>query len=138
MYNGIGLATVRVGHEWVRPEKHGLRLGAPRRRRRRGNEARRPRRGSGAQGPNAEIVAHNQKRAVEVKVFRLREALEAQDVPEAQVDEKCDALRRGRCRLDEALAHLLGVAPASSPAPKRRRRRVPPSRGARQTTPTRR
>ena len=43
-------------------------------------------------GPNAEIVAHNQKRAVEVKVFRLREALEAQDVPEAQVDEKCDAL----------------------------------------------
>ena len=26
-------------------------------------------------------------------MFRLREALEAQDVPEAQVDEKCDALR---------------------------------------------
>ena len=122
MYNGIGLATVRGSGTNGYVQKNMAFVSAHRAAERRGNAKPKERREvAEPKGPNAEIVAHNRKRAVEVKVFRLREALEAQDVPEAQVDEKCDALRARLLReLDEALAHPLGAgAGGPSLAPKR-------------------
>ena len=112
MYNGIGLATVRGSGTNGYVQKNMAFVSAHRAAERRGNAKPKERREvAEPKGPNAEIVAHNRKRAVEVKVFRLREALEAQDVPEAQVDEKCDALRARLLReLDEARAELAAAA----------------------------
>ena len=43
---------------------------------------------------NAEILDHNRKREVEVKVMKLRASLEDEDVPEAEIEAKCEQLRK--------------------------------------------
>ena len=43
---------------------------------------------------NAEICDHNRKREVEAKVFELRDELEEAEVDEAEIEERCDALRK--------------------------------------------
>ena len=47
----------------------------------------------GPKAANPEILDHNRKREVEVKVMRLRETLEEQGVDDDEVDAKCDKLR---------------------------------------------
>ena len=42
---------------------------------------------------NSDILDHNRKREVEVKVLRLRVALEEQDVPEEEIEARCEKLR---------------------------------------------
>ncbi|KAF1918140.1 cwf21 domain-containing protein [Ampelomyces quisqualis] len=44
--------------------------------------------------PDAEILEHEAKRDIEVKVFELRDTLEEQGVDEDAIDDQCDALRR--------------------------------------------
>jgi len=43
---------------------------------------------------NTDIIDHNRKRAIEVKIINLRESLEAQGVSEAQIEERADAMRQ--------------------------------------------
>ncbi|CBX90561.1 RNA-splicing factor [Plenodomus lingam] len=44
--------------------------------------------------PDAEILEHEAKREIEVKVFELRDKLEDQGVDEDEIDDQCEALRR--------------------------------------------
>ena len=43
---------------------------------------------------NKEINEHNRKREVEAQVYALRDELEEEDVPEDEIDKKCDELRQ--------------------------------------------
>lgn len=44
--------------------------------------------------PDQEILEHEAKRAIEVKVFALRDKLEEEGVDEDDIDDQCDALRK--------------------------------------------
>ncbi|KAK7514976.1 pre-mRNA-splicing factor CWC21 [Phyllosticta citriasiana] len=44
--------------------------------------------------PDREILEHDRKRAIEVKVFELRDRLEDEGVDEDDIDDQCDALRK--------------------------------------------
>jgi hypothetical protein len=44
--------------------------------------------------PDAEILEHEAKREIEVKVFELRDKLEEDGVDEDDIDDQCEALRR--------------------------------------------
>ncbi|KAI1384717.1 cwf21-domain-containing protein [Hypoxylon trugodes] len=44
--------------------------------------------------PDKEILEHDRKREVEVKVFELRDQLEDEGVDEDEIDKRCDALRK--------------------------------------------
>ncbi|RYP56665.1 hypothetical protein DL771_011699 [Monosporascus sp. 5C6A] len=44
--------------------------------------------------PDREILEHERKREVEVKVFELRDRLEDEGLEEDEIDERCDALRK--------------------------------------------
>ncbi|WPH00752.1 Pre-mRNA-splicing factor [Acrodontium crateriforme] len=44
--------------------------------------------------PDKEILEHDRKRAIEVKVFELRDQLEDDGVDEDEIDDKCAALRK--------------------------------------------
>ncbi|EGP84193.1 unnamed protein product [Zymoseptoria tritici ST99CH_1A5] len=44
--------------------------------------------------PDQEILEHDRKREIEVKVFELRDKLEDEGVDEDEVDDQCDALRK--------------------------------------------
>ncbi|KAL9949425.1 RNA-splicing factor [Verticillium nonalfalfae] len=44
--------------------------------------------------PDKEILEHDRKREVEVKVFDLRDQLEEEEVDEEEIDKRCDALRQ--------------------------------------------
>ncbi|KAI2470645.1 cwf21-domain-containing protein [Annulohypoxylon bovei var. microspora] len=44
--------------------------------------------------PDKEILEHDRKREVEVKVFELRDQLEDEEVDEDEIDKRCDALRK--------------------------------------------
>ncbi|RYP03274.1 hypothetical protein DL764_005267 [Monosporascus ibericus] len=44
--------------------------------------------------PDREILEHERKREVEVKVFELRDRLEDEGLDEDEIDERCDALRK--------------------------------------------
>ncbi|EJD54791.1 cwf21-domain-containing protein, partial [Auricularia subglabra TFB-10046 SS5] len=44
--------------------------------------------------PDAEILEHEKKRLVEVKCFELRVQLEDEEVPEEEIEEKVDTLRK--------------------------------------------
>ncbi|OQO00039.1 Pre-mRNA-splicing factor CWC21 [Cryoendolithus antarcticus] len=44
--------------------------------------------------PDKEIIEHERKRAIEVKVFELRDKLEDEGVNEDDIDDQCDALRK--------------------------------------------
>ncbi|KJX94720.1 pre-mRNA-splicing factor cwc21 like protein [Zymoseptoria brevis] len=44
--------------------------------------------------PDQEILEHDRKREIEVKVFELRDKLEDEGVDDDEVDDRCDALRK--------------------------------------------
>ena len=44
--------------------------------------------------PDKEILEHDRKREIEVKVFELRDKLEDDGVDEDEIDDQCDALRK--------------------------------------------
>lgn len=44
--------------------------------------------------PDAEILEHEAKRDIEVKVFELRDKLEEEGVDEDEIDDQCEGLRR--------------------------------------------
>lgn len=44
--------------------------------------------------PDQDILEHDRKREIEVKVFELRDRLEEEEVDEDEVDTRCDALRK--------------------------------------------
>ncbi|KAK3112744.1 RNA-splicing factor [Teratosphaeriaceae sp. CCFEE 6253] len=44
--------------------------------------------------PDQEILEHDRKRAIEVKVFELRDQLEEEGVDEDEIDDQCYALRK--------------------------------------------
>ena len=44
--------------------------------------------------PDAEILEHDRKRDIEVKIFELRDKLEDEGVDEDEIDDRCDALRK--------------------------------------------
>lgn len=44
--------------------------------------------------PDAEILEHEAKRDIEVKVFELRDKLEEEGVDEDEIDDRCEGLRR--------------------------------------------
>ena len=44
--------------------------------------------------PDKEILEHDRKREIEVKVFELRDKLEEDGVDEDEIDDQCDALRK--------------------------------------------
>ncbi|EME86200.1 uncharacterized protein MYCFIDRAFT_70948 [Pseudocercospora fijiensis CIRAD86] len=44
--------------------------------------------------PDKEILEHDRKREIEVKVFELRDKLEDEGVDEDDIDDQCDALRK--------------------------------------------
>ncbi|CRK16815.1 hypothetical protein BN1723_011096 [Verticillium longisporum] len=44
--------------------------------------------------PDKEILEHDRKREVEVKVFDLRDQLEEEEVDEEEIDKRCDELRQ--------------------------------------------
>ncbi|QIX01687.1 hypothetical protein AMS68_007204 [Peltaster fructicola] len=55
--------------------------------------------------PDQEILEHDRKREIEVKVFELRDKLEEEEVEEDKIDEQCDALRK---QLEEEYAKSAG------------------------------
>ncbi|KAK5730227.1 RNA-splicing factor [Elasticomyces elasticus] len=44
--------------------------------------------------PDKDILEHERKRVVEVKVFEMRDRLEDEGVEEDEIDDQCDALRK--------------------------------------------
>ncbi|CAI6333656.1 unnamed protein product [Periconia digitata] len=44
--------------------------------------------------PDPEILEHDRKREIEVKVLELRDQLEEEGVDEDEIDDRCDALRK--------------------------------------------
>ncbi|KAK5163653.1 RNA-splicing factor [Saxophila tyrrhenica] len=44
--------------------------------------------------PDAEILEHDRKRQIEVKIFELRDKLEDEGVDEDEIDDQCAALRK--------------------------------------------
>ncbi|KAL1601657.1 RNA-splicing factor [Paraconiothyrium brasiliense] len=44
--------------------------------------------------PDPEILEHDRKREIEVKVLELRDKLEDEDVDEDEIDDRCDGLRK--------------------------------------------
>ncbi|EQK98818.1 hypothetical protein G6O67_002178 [Ophiocordyceps sinensis] len=44
--------------------------------------------------PDKEILEHDRKRQIEVKVFDLRDQLEDEDVDELEIERRCDELRK--------------------------------------------
>ncbi|KAB2568574.1 mRNA splicing factor Cwf21 [Lasiodiplodia theobromae] len=65
--------------------------------------------------PDKDILEHDRKREIEVKVFELRDRLEDEGVDEDEIDDQCDALRKklqkeadaSNERLDKAKARNL-------------------------------
>ena len=106
MYNGIGLATVRGSGTNGYVQKNQAHV----------SKARVAQLKSTDQGdfggmkepraPNLEIIDHNRKREVELKVMRLRDTLEEQGVATSEVEEKASELRRS------LLAKLPPLTPA--------------------------
>ncbi|KAF2688565.1 cwf21-domain-containing protein [Lentithecium fluviatile CBS 122367] len=47
-----------------------------------------------ARQPDAEILEHERKREIEVKVLELRDKLEDEGVDDDEIDDQCDALRK--------------------------------------------
>ena len=109
MYNGIGLATVRGSGTNGYVQKNAAFVSQSRAAERKGRSEGVRREIPQPKQPDAEIIEHKRKRDVEVKVLKLREALEEQGVEEATIEEKTDALRKS----------LLEKLPA--PASKRRK-----------------
>ena len=95
MYNGIGLATVRGSGTNGYVTKNLSFVSKVRTAERKAQDKARERHEMAEpQRANPEIIDHNRKREIEVKVFQLRETLETQGLPDEEVDAKCDALRQ--------------------------------------------
>jgi len=95
MYNGIGLATVRgsgTNGYVTKNLSHVSRVRVAQVKSADSNNdfgaMKEPR------APNLDIIDHNRKREVELKVLRLRDALEEQGVARAEIEEKASELRR--------------------------------------------
>ena len=123
MYNGIGLATVRGSGTNGYVQKNLSFVSATR-------AAERKDRSEGAKRdipqpkkPDHQIIEHNRKRDVEVKVLRLREALEDQGVDEAEIEAKTSEMRKS----------LLAQLPSSAPKARKSASEPADSRGAQET-----
>ena len=123
MYNGIGLATVRGSGTNGYVQKNLSFVSATR-------AAERKDRSEGAKRdipqpkkPDHQIIEHNRKRDVEVKVLRLREALEDQGVDEAEIEAKTSEMRKS----------LLAQLPSSAPKARKNASEPADSRGAQET-----
>ena len=95
MYNGIGLTSVRGSGTNGYVQKNLAHVSRVKTARAKSMDKPMDR-GGDLQAPkkaNTEILEHNRKREVEVKVMRLRETLEEQGAPDADVDAQCDKLR---------------------------------------------
>lgn len=44
--------------------------------------------------PDKDILEHDRKREIEVKIFELRDKLEDEELDEDEIDSRCDALRK--------------------------------------------
>ena len=106
MYNGIGLATVRGSGTNGYVQKNQAHVSRSRVAQLKSSDRadfggmKEPR------APNLEIIDHNRKREVELKVMRLRDTLEEQGVAASEVEEKTTELRRS------LLAKLPPLTPA--------------------------
>ena len=106
MYNGIGLATVRGSGTNGYVQKNQAHVSRSRVAQLKSSDRadfggmKEPR------APNLEIIDHNRKREVELKVMRLRDTLEEQGVAASEVEEKASELRRS------LLAKLPPLTPA--------------------------
>ena len=95
MYNGIGLTSVRGSGTNGYVQRNLAHVSRQRTARAKavdrvqdmGRELKDPKAG------NTEILEHNRKREVEVKVMQLRDTLEEQGVPDDEIDAKCDKMR---------------------------------------------
>mmetsp|Transcript_52982 Transcript_52982/g.105298 ORF Transcript_52982/g.105298 Transcript_52982/m.105298 type:complete len:233 (-) Transcript_52982:417-1115(-) len=96
MYNGIGLASVRGSGTNGYVQKNMAHVSRQRQAIQKSVDKARDHTGelSAPKRANTDIVDHNRKRAIEVKVLDLRESLEAKGVPEEQIEERAEALRR--------------------------------------------
>jgi len=94
MYNGIGLTSVRGSGTSGYVQKNMAHVSRQRQARAKAVD-KKPDLGHDLKDrrANTEILEHNRKREVEVKVMRLRVTLEDQKVPDADIDAKCDKLR---------------------------------------------
>lgn len=108
MYNGIGLTSVRGSGTNGYVQKNMAHVSRQRMARAKSQDAA-PDHGKSIRDPrqaNPEILEHNRKREVEVKVMKLRVSLEDDDVDEAEIEAKCEELRQS----------LLKKLPATSAA----------------------
>jgi len=97
MYNNIGLKTVRGSgtNGYIQTNLAALPANWKRfRGRRKGFDAEEPDKKPKLYKPSQELIDHNKKRAVEVKVFEYREKLEDQDFEEENIEEKVVAYRK--------------------------------------------
>ncbi|EQC30796.1 hypothetical protein SDRG_11557 [Saprolegnia diclina VS20] len=97
MYNGIGLATTR-GSGTSGYVQRNLSYVKPAHQREKERQAmmgyakyEEPHKKTAV---NKQILAHERKRQVEVKVMELRDQLEEQGFDDDEIDDKCDALRK--------------------------------------------
>ena len=89
MYNGIGLATVRGSGTNGYVTKNMAFVSASRAAERKDRTEGFKRDIPQPKQPDQDIIEHNRKRDVEVKVLRLRESLEDKGVDEAEIEERC-------------------------------------------------
>jgi len=97
MYNNIGLKTVRGSgtNGYIQTNLAALPANWKRfRGRRRAFETEEPDKKPKLYKPSQDLIDHNKKRAVEVKVFEYREKLEEQDFEEENIEEKVAAYRK--------------------------------------------
>ena len=94
MYNGIGLATVRGSGTNGYVTKNLSFVSATRAAERKDRTEGFKRDIPQPKQPDQDIIEHNRKRDVEVKVLRLREALEDKGVEEAEIEAKTAEMRK--------------------------------------------
>ena len=94
MYNGIGLATVRGSGTNGYVTKNMAFVSASRAAERKDRTEGFKRDIPQPKQPDQDIIEHNRKRDVEVKVLRLRESLEDKGVDEAEIEAKTAELRK--------------------------------------------
>lgn len=96
MYNGIGLATVRGSGTNGYVQKNAAHVSRQRTAQQKRQDLGPDPFASKMKDPrkaNTEIVDHNRKREVELKVLTLRDELEGRGVPEDKIDAQAEALR---------------------------------------------
>jgi len=95
MYNGIGLATVRGSGTNGYVQKNMSHVSRSRiAERKTDQEKQKQYTMKEPRAPNLEIIEHNMKREVELKVMRLRDTLEEEGAAPSVIEEKAAALRK--------------------------------------------